>query len=153
VTTVFGAWTGALLRTQRTPAEKAKILGVAAVAGLAGGKALSLVNPVIKRLWTPSFTLYSAGWALLIMLVFILTIDVWGRKRWAFPLVVVGMNSLLVFSIAAGLGGWTARSLGISTGQFNFGTALFPVAGSCAFLCLVWFLGYVLHRGKIYIKL
>jgi predicted acyltransferase len=153
VTTVFGVWTGALLRTQRTPAEKAKILGVAAVAGLAGGKALSLVNPMIKRLWTPSFTLYTAGWALLIMLVFILMIDVWGRRKWAFPFAVVGMNSLLVFSIAAGLGGWIARSLGISTGQFKFGSALFPVAGSCAFLCLLWFLCYVLHRGKIYIKL
>jgi predicted acyltransferase len=153
VTTVFGAWTGAMLRTQKTPAEKAKILGVAAVAGLAGGKALSLVNPMIKRLWTLSFTLYSAGWVLLIMLVFVLIIDVGGRKRWAFPFVVVGMNSLLVFSIAAGLGVWIERSLGVSTGQFRFGTALFPVAGSCAFLCLLWLLCYVLHRGKIYIKL
>jgi predicted acyltransferase len=152
VTTVFGAWTGALLRTQRTPSEKAKILGVAAVAGLAGGKALSLFNPMIKRLWTPSFTLYSAGWALLGMLLFILTIDVWGRKRWAFPFVVVGMNSLLVFSIGAGLGVWIERSLGVSTGQFKFGSALFPVAGACAFLCLLWFLCYVLHRSKIYIK-
>jgi predicted acyltransferase len=153
VTTVFGAWTGALLRTQRTPAEKAKILGVAAVAGLAGGKALSLVNPMIKRLWTPSFTLYSAGWALLIMLGFILIIDVWGRKRWAFPFVVVGMNSLLIYSVGVGLGGWIDRSLGVSTGQFKFGSALFSVAGSCAFLCLLWLLCYVLHRGKIYIKL
>ena len=153
VTTVFGAWTGGLLRTQRMPVEKAKILAAAAVAGLAGGKALSLVNPMIKRLWTPSFTLYSAGWALLIMLLFILMIDVWGRKRWAFPFVVVGMNSLLVYSLGTGLGGWIDRSLGVSTGQFRFGSPLFPVAGSCAFLCLLWFLCYVLYRGKIYVKL
>jgi predicted acyltransferase len=152
VTTVFGAWTGALLRTQRAPAEKAKVLAVAAVAGLACGKALSLVNPMIKRLWTPSFTLYSAGWALLIMLIFILIIDVGECKRWAFPLAVVGMNSLLVFSIGAGLGEWIARSRGISTGQFNFGTALFPVAGSCAFLCLLWSLCYTLYRARIYIR-
>jgi predicted acyltransferase len=152
VTTVFGAWTGALLRSRRTPAEKAKILGVAAVAGLAGGKALALVNPMIKRLWTPSFTLYTAGWALLIMLVFILMIDVWGRRRWAFPFVVVGRNSLLVYSVALGVGGWIDRSLGVSTGQFKSGCALFPVAGACAFLCLLWLLCYMLHRGKIYIR-
>jgi predicted acyltransferase len=153
VTTVFGAWTGALLRTQRMAAEKAKILAVAAIAGLAGGKALSLVNPMIKRLWTPSFTLYSTGWALLIMLLFILMIDVWGHKRWAFPLVVVGMNSLLVFSVGVGPGGWIDRSLGVTTGQFRFGSPVFPVAGSCAFLCLLWSLCYVLYRSKIYIKL
>jgi predicted acyltransferase len=153
VTTVFGAWTGALLRTRRTPAKKAKILAAFAVAGLAGGKALSLVNPMIKRLWTPSFTLYSAGWALLVMLVFVLMIDVWGRKGWAFPLVVVGKNSLLVYSVGTGLGAWIDRSIGVSSGRFRFGGPLFPVGGSCAFLCLLWFLCYVLYRGKIYIKL
>jgi predicted acyltransferase len=153
VTTVFGAWTGALLRTPRRPAEKAKILAAAALAGLVGGKALSLVNPMIKRLWTPSFTLYSAGWVLLILLLFILIIDVWDRKRWAFPLAVVGMNSLLVFSVGVGPGGWIDRSLGISTGQFRFGSPIFPVAGSCAFVCLLWFLCYALYRRKIFIKL
>jgi predicted acyltransferase len=153
VTTVFGAWTGALLRTQRTAAEKAKALALAAVAGLAGGKALSLVNPMIKRLWTPSFTLYSAGWALLMMLFFILMIDVWGHKRWAFPFVVIGMNSLLVFSVGAGLGAWVYRSLGVSTGQFRYESPTFLVAGSCAFLCLLWFLCYTLYRNKICVKL
>jgi predicted acyltransferase len=153
VTTVLGAWSGALLGSPRMPVEKAKILAAAAVAGLAGGKALSLVNPMIKRLWTASFTLYSAGWALLLMLVFILMIDVGGHKRWAFPFVVAGMNSLLVYSIAAGLGAWIDRSLGVSSGQFSFGSPIFLVAGSCAYLCLLWLLCYVLYCRKIYVKL
>lgn len=153
VTTLFGAWTGALLRTQRTPAEKARILAVAAGAGLVSGKALSLVNPMIKRLWTTSFTLYSAGWVLLIMLAFILLIDVRGYKRWAFPFVVVGMNSILVYAIGEGLGGWIDRSLGVLTGEFKFGSALVPVAGSCAFLFFLWFLCYGLYRRKICVKL
>jgi predicted acyltransferase len=153
VTTLFGAWTGGLLRTQRIATEKSKILAVAAIAGLAGGKALSLVNPMIKRLWTPSFTLYSAGWALLIMLFFVLIIDVWGGKRWTFPLAVIGMNSLLVYSVAAGVGAWIDRSLGVSSGQLRSGSPIFLVAGACAFLCLLWFLCYVLYRRKIYVKL
>jgi predicted acyltransferase len=153
VTTLFGAWTGALLRTQRAATEKAKILAVAGVAGLAGGKAFSLFNPMIKRLWTPSFTLYSAGWVLLMMLLFVLMIDVWGCKRCAFPLAVVGMNSLLVYSLAAGLGAWIDRSLGVSTGQFRHESPTFLVAGSCTFLCLVWFLCYTLYRRKICVKI
>jgi predicted acyltransferase len=153
VTTVFGAWTGALLRTPRVAAEKVKILAVTALAALAGGRALSLVNPMIKPLWTPSFGLYTAGWVLLIMLFFVLMIDVWGLKKWAFPLVVVGMNSLLVYSVAAGLGGWIDRSLGVSAGQFRFENPLFLMAGSGAFLCLLWFLCYELYRAKIRVKL
>jgi predicted acyltransferase len=152
VTTVFGSWTGALLRTPRVAAEKAKIRAITALAALAGGRALSLVNPMIKPLWTPSFGMYTADWALTIMLFFVLMIDVWGRKKWAFPLVVVGMNSLLVYSVAAGLGGWSDRSLGVSAGQFRFENPLFLMAGSGAFLCLLWFLCYELYRAKICVK-
>jgi hypothetical protein len=80
-------------------------------------------------------------------------IDVWGRKRWAFPLAVVGMNSLLVYSLAAGPGAWVDRSLGVSTGQFRYESPTFLVAGSCAFLCLLWFLCYTLYWNKICVKL
>jgi predicted acyltransferase len=153
VTCLFGVWTGALLRTQRTPAEKAKVLALAAGAGLVGGKALALVNPMIKRLWTASFTLYSAGWVLLIMLLFILLIDVWGKKKWAFPFVVVGMNSIFVYSVGAGLGGWVDRSLGVSVGKLTCESALLPVAGSCAYLLFLWCLCYWLYRRKLFIKL
>lgn len=153
VTSLFGAWTGALLRTPRASIEKLKILAIAAFAALAGGKALSLVNPMIKRLWTASFTLYSTGWILLIMLAFIWLIDRRGYKKWAFPLVVVGMNSIFVYSLGAGLGGWIDRSLGVSAGDLKCESDLLPIVGSCAYLLFLWCLCYWLYRCKIFIKL
>ncbi len=153
VTTLFGAWTGTLLRTQKPLADKLKILATAAFAALAGALALSLVIPMIKRLWTASFALYSTGWVLLMFVASIMLIDVLGYRKLAFPLVVVGMNSIIMYSISEGLGGWLDRSLGVSAGRFQFNSALTPIAGACATLLVLWTLCYCLYRRKIFIKL
>ncbi|MBI1984290.1 MAG: hypothetical protein HYS61_08840, partial [Acidobacteria bacterium] len=59
VTTLFGAWTGTLLMSEKPRAEKLKILAISMVAAFAAGLGLSLLVPNVKRLWTASFTLYS----------------------------------------------------------------------------------------------
>ena len=51
------------------------------------------ICPIVKRIWTPSWTLWSGGVCLYFVAVFSWIIDVKGYRRWAFPLVVVGMNS------------------------------------------------------------
>jgi predicted acyltransferase len=151
-TTLFGAWTGMLLRTQKARAGKLKILALAMVAAFAGGKALSLVNPMIKRLWTASFTLYSTGWVLLMMLAFVVLIDVLGFKKLAFPLVVVGMNSIFIYSagflVRGAIDGWVSAF----SGGFKFAGALAPVAQACAVMLVMWYLCYWLYKQKIFLK-
>src|SRR4051812_27762149 len=61
ITILFGCWAGALLRSNRSSAYKLKVLAVCAAAGFALGLALQPFNPMVKRLWTDSFTLFSAG--------------------------------------------------------------------------------------------
>ena len=58
------------------------------------------VCPVVKRIWTPSWVLFSGGWCFLLLAAFYLLIDLWGRRRWAFPLVVIGMNSIAAYCMA-----------------------------------------------------
>ena len=62
----------------------------------------------------------SAGWACLIFLFFYWIVDVRGYRRWAFPLVVIGMNA-----IAAYLGPSLA---GVSRIAGVFGKPYGPVA-------------------------
>ncbi len=52
------------------------------------------VCPLVKRIWTPSWTFFSTGWTLLLLAGFYGVVDLLGFRRWTFPLVVVGMNSL-----------------------------------------------------------
>lgn len=152
VTTLFGAWAGLLLRSARPRAEKLKILVAATAAAFLSGLALAQVIPNVKRLWTASFTLYSAGWVLLMMLGFILLIDVWGKRRWAFPLLVVGMNSIFIYSAGFLIRGAINHWVSAFSGGFKFVGALAPVAQSCAVMLVLWYLCYWLYRRKIFIK-
>ena len=54
---------------------------------------------VVKRIWTPSWAIFSAGWAAVFLAFFYYVIDVRGWRRWAFPFLVVGMNSIAMYVI------------------------------------------------------
>lgn len=152
VTTLFGAWTGILLRTQRPRAEKLKILAIATVAAFVSGLALSRVLPDVKRLWTASWTLYSTGWVLLMMLAFIVLIDVLGFPKLAFPLVVVGMNSIFIYSAGFLVKGAINHWITAFSGGFKLVGALAPVVQSCAVMLVLWYLCYWLYKHKIFLK-
>ena len=153
VTTLFGVWTALLLRSQRTKSQKLAILAAFAAGCFALGLALSPFNPIVKRIWTVSFTLVSAGWVILGMLAFAWLIEVKDYRKWAFPMVVVGMNCIFIYSFNYVLGGWVERSLAVFTGNFEFIGTLAPVVQGCATLLVLWYLCYWLYQRKIFFKL
>jgi predicted acyltransferase len=53
--------------------------------------------PIIKNRWTSAYALYAGGWSYLLLALFYLVIDVWGLRRWAFPFIVIGANSLAAY--------------------------------------------------------
>ena len=70
--------------------------------GIAAGLLLHVTGicPVVKRIWTPAWTLYSGGLCFLFLAGFCWLTEVKGYRRWAFPLVVIGMNSIAAYLIA-----------------------------------------------------
>ncbi|HJT76303.1 MAG TPA: DUF5009 domain-containing protein [Gemmataceae bacterium] len=102
-TILFGVLAGELLRKDWPAARKLLILAVAGVAGIALGLGLSYVVPINKKIWTSSFTLFAGGCTLLLLLAFYAVIDVLRLRRWAFPFVVVGMNSIAIYVMAGTL--------------------------------------------------
>ena len=119
VTTLFGVWTGQLLRTARSHREKMRILAVAAAACLVVGYAIHPWNPIIKRICTTSFTIYSTGWVLLMLLGFYWIVEVKGYRKWTFPLIVVGANSIFIYSLDMILRGWLNRAVGVFTFRYE----------------------------------
>lgn len=153
VTTLFGVWTGMLLRSERDRSQKLKIAAAAMIGCFAAGLALAPFNPLVKRLWTASFTFYSTGWVLLMMLIFFWLIEVKGYRKLAFPLIVVGMNSIFIYSISMVLSGWIRRAAGVFTGNFQFLGDLAPVALYTSGVLVMWYLCYWLYQRKIFFKL
>jgi predicted acyltransferase len=153
VTTLFGVWTGYLMMSSRPLAAKMKIIAIAAAAGIAGGLAMGPLVPVVKRIWTASFTLYSTGWVLLMLLAFVWLVEVRGYRKFVFPLLVVGMNSIFVYVIFQMFRGGVNNVVGAVTGKFLWIGTLAPVAHATATLAVIWYFCYWLYQRKIFFKL
>jgi heparan-alpha-glucosaminide N-acetyltransferase len=152
-TTLFGVWTGQLLRSQRTHAQKMRIIVIWAATCLALGLIIHPWNPIIKRICTTSFTLYSTGWVLLMLLAFYWVIEAKGYRKWTFPLVVVGANSIFIYSLDQVLRGWLNRAVGVFTLRYTWLGDFGSVAQSCTVLLVMWGLCFWLYRRKIFLKL
>ena len=111
--------------------------------------------PSVKRIWTPSWTLLSGGWCFLAMAAFYLLADVWGLKRWFFPLTVVGMNSIAMYVLVDGAGSFIGETLHthFGTRPFGiFGLAWAPLFHGAAVLIICWLIMLWMHRRKLYLR-
>ena len=97
-----------------------RMLAIWGVACLAVGLLIHPWNPIIKRICTTSFTIYSTGWVLLMLLAFYWVVEVKGYRKWTFPLIVIGANSIFIYSLEEVLRGWLNRAVGVFTFRFSF---------------------------------
>ncbi|MFN2596032.1 MAG: acyltransferase family protein, partial [Pyrinomonadaceae bacterium] len=87
-TTLAGVLTGHFLRTRREPVEKVAAMFVAGVACVVAGWAWNFWFPVNKALWTSSYVLLTAGFALQMLALCYWLIDIKGYRGWAKPFLV-----------------------------------------------------------------
>ena len=143
-----------LLRTDKSHAYKLKVLAACSIAGFVLGLALEPFNPMVKRLWTDSFAFFSAGWVILMLMVFYWVIEVKQVKRWAFPFLVLGMNSIFIYSLGQiGIKGWLNRGLQNFTGNFSFLGDLGAIPQHILVLTLLWGVCYWLYKRQIFFKI
>lgn len=153
VSALFGMWAGRLLRSGRPRSTQMKVLAICMVAGWAGGLALSPLVPFIRRIWTASLVLFSAGWVILMLLALWVLIEVAGWRKLVFPLSIAGSNAIFIYSLEMLLRGWLDKSVAVFTGRFTVIGTLAPVAQSCAVLLVMWSLCYWLYRKRIFLRL
>ena len=99
-TGLCGIFAGLLLhRVDLTPKQKFFGLVLAGTICLLTGWLWSLQFPIVKKLWTSSFVLVTAGWSYWFLAVFYLTIDIWRVRVWAQPFVWLGMNAIAIYML------------------------------------------------------
>jgi len=114
------------------------------------------VGPIVKRIWTPSWVLFSGGMCFLLLAGFSQIIDVKGYRKWAFPLIVVGTNSIAAYLIAHIWEHFVLSSLMIHLGHRFFqilGVALEPLLLGIAALTIYWLFLLWLYRRKIFLRI
>ena len=157
-TMILGLWAGQWLRTSRRPAEKLKGLVIAGIALTLAGLVLQWLGlcPIVKRIWTSAYTLYSGGLVVLILSAIYAVTDVRGWTRWMFPLVVIGANSIAVYVMS-----WTIESFVTATLRRHLGEAPFLVLGppfehvllGASVLAIFWLILFWMYRRKIFLRI
>ncbi len=94
---LFGALAGQVIRSSRGT-RSAAVLSLAGVGLIGAGLLASAAGmPIIKKLWTSSMTLYSAGWCFLLLGVFHYIVDCRGWSRGLGWLRIYGMNPITAY--------------------------------------------------------
>ena len=167
-TALAGVLTGMWLRSERS--SRAKLAGMLTmgVAGIAMGAMWNLWFPINKNVWTSSFVVVTAGFALILLSLLYWMIEIRGwRGWWTMPFLVFGMNAIvgycldetlwapLFYGHARAADGslmnwqqyWNGQLLKIASPPnasllFAFGAVLF-----------CWFLMWLLYRRQVFVKL
>lgn len=157
-TMTFGLIAGRLLRSELTMTDKLKRLVLAGIAGIVLGKAIEFAGlcPIVKRLWTPGWVLFSGGLVTLLLAGFVALIDWRGWKRWAFPLVVAGLNPITLYCLWQLSGGFIRESIKTHAGQRVFeslGTPYAPMLERTTVLLAFWLILLWMYRRKIFLRI
>jgi len=157
-TMILGLMAGNVLQSDRSPWAKVQWLAVAGIAGLGSGWALGALGvcPVVKAIWTPSWVLFSGGWCFLFMAAAYILVDIWGQRKLAMPLIIVGMNSIFAYCFSHLFQGYASNSFRRVFGWeiFRiFGAAFEPLFYGAVVLVFLWLVLFVMYRLKLFVRI
>jgi predicted acyltransferase len=154
---ILGLLTGEWLKSGRSKEEKLRGLVIAGLGLILAGLAFQWAGicPIVKRVWTSSYTLYSGGWVVLILAGFYALIEWKGWRDWAFPLVVIGMNSIAIYVMS-----WTMTSFLIDALDRHIGGVFWaagpvfhPMLRGMGVMAIFWYILLWMYRRKIFLRI
>ena len=151
-TVSFGSLAGYLTKNSNVAhplvAKKLLLMGVLLVAL---GAFLGIWQPVVKRIWTASFTLYSAGWCYLLLAFFYWWIDVKGHTKGVGWLLCFGCNAITAYLIGEIVNfRGVADSLLYGTAQYLDGW--YQVLLTLCNSVILFFILKLMYRANIFLK-
>jgi hypothetical protein len=157
-TMILGLLAGNILKSDILPYEKLKRFIFLGISGLVIGLILNRLGicPNVKRIWTPTWVIFSGGLCFLFLAFFYWIIDIKEKTNWANFLKVIGMNSIAAYCIADALGVYISKSLKIHLGENYstiFGISYQSLIHGGLMLLIYWLLLQWLFKKKIFIKI
>ncbi|NND97548.1 MAG: DUF5009 domain-containing protein [Pirellulaceae bacterium] len=154
VTMLLGLLAGTLLRSQRSDSEKIRRLLLSGLVCMSVAIAASYtLCPIVKKIWTPAWTLYSGAWVIWMLALLYWVIDVLGLRRWTWPLVIVGMNSLAMYLMFMLMKGWIIAGYKTYLGKDVFTGVYGPTLQAIAVFVVLWLICLYLYRNKIFFRI
>ena len=171
-TVLLGSLTGHYLRSQRSSIEKASGMLVFGNFGLVIGVIMSIWFPINKLLWSSSYVVFTAGFALEMLGVCYWLIDIKGIKSWSQPFLVFGANAITSFFLSTLVAlildlvtvsqmSPAGEAVRVSLKDYIYHGVFSPLASSynasmiySIVYVLLWYgVMYVFYKRKIFIKI
>jgi predicted acyltransferase len=156
-TMILGLLAGNILKSSLTQVSKIRWLILAAFFSLSTGWFLARLGlcPIVKRIWTPSWVLYSGGFCFLFLTSFFAIIDIAKFKSWSLPLRVIGVNSIAAYCMTGLFERSIAQNLHTHIGTYVFeilGSEYEPLLHGLGVVLALWLMLYWMYKREIYIK-
>ena len=151
-TVAMGSLAGSIIRNGNDNRHRtALILFLTGIALIAAGSVWGIWQPIIKRIWSGSMTLYSGGWCYLLLAAFYWWIDVKGHKRGTEWLQYYGCNAISAYIIGEVVNFRSvAESLLHGTEQYI--GEWYPVLLTTANSAILFAILAIMYKRKIFIK-
>lgn len=167
VTVLIGYLTGDWLKKQSVKSRTSLNLAIIGLCHIIIGHFWGLIFPINKALWTSSYVLVTAGWALILLAICYEIIEVRHHQKWGFPFEVMGLNPIFLF-VASGfvariliytkipqngefisLKSWIYQNIFVSwAGEMN-GSLVFAIAN----ILIWWVVLYGMYRKRWFLKI
>lgn len=154
-TALLGVFLGTFLMTDNYFSRKNKltVMVASAIVLILIGIIWDYDFPINKHLWTSSFVCFVGGFSILFFTFFYLTIDILGFHKWAFPLLLIGSNSILIYIAAEGLVDFKYTADFVFGGIIKFFPLLWqPVFTALSVTVVQLVLLYFLYKRRWFLK-
>ncbi|MDD2283894.1 MAG: hypothetical protein PHQ11_00625 [Paludibacter sp.] len=154
--TIWGVCVGKLLMTDWSQTKKFLVMFITGLSGIIVGYILNNFIPMIERISTGSFVVFSGGWCLVAMALSYLLIDIMNFKKGAKFFAIVGMNPIFIYLFSM-LGG--KQMLNRMARPFTFrlfiwsNDVVIDMVTIIVVAVMMWYISYFLYKRKIFLKL
>ena len=161
-TMILGLIAGGVLAKPWPAGAKLTLFLALGALGIGLGEASEALEicPVVKIIWTPAWVLYSGGWTFLMLAVSYLIIEIIGFWHWAFPLFVIGANSIVAYCAYHMIRPFITSSYKTHLGADVFkmfedwgGVKWEPMMQGVVVLLTLWLILYWMYRNKIFVRI
>ncbi len=158
-TMLIGLMIGEYVQNENRTWAVPKFLLFLGMMGLILGIALDMtgISPMVKRIWTPSFVLYSAGWCTITLAILYGWVELYGKfDGFLKPFVFLGVNSIAIYVMCWLVAPWLNSMLKIHLGE-NFagflGDGLKPLVENVITMILIWLIAWWMYRRRIFLRI
>lgn len=114
------------------------------------------ICPIVKRIWTPSWVLFSGGWCFLLLALFYYLVELAKAGRWFYLFTILGANSIAAYVLAHTVVGFIDSSFRIHLGadyDLLLGAGYRTLISGSVVLAMQFWVLHWMYRKRIFIKI